>query len=110
MVQVPDPRLLPSLSLPALLLVSLGAGLLAGCAQRELDDPLADPLGEQRGELAAAHEPQLEIFWRRFRAFTPWTFTLSGLDRPFRLSYNWWSNGTELPSLFRMIATSPAAW
>jgi hypothetical protein len=92
--------------------LSLGPAAL-GCAagaDREGDgdgDPAA-PARALPGASASAHEPMVELFPVSMRAFDPHFFNLSGLDRDARLSFNWWTNGTPYPSLFRLTGTSPS--
>lgn len=103
---------LPSLALALALALASAVG---ACATA---DPEAPALGARDAALtgreppleedAPPHEPLIEMFRRRFQTVASRRFSLVEIDRPFRLTFDWWSNGTPLPSLFGITATSPS--
>lgn len=113
-------------SIPRLFL--LGSLTLAGCAELgEPGPPAADPaeLATATASLSAplssassstssspsspaAHEPWVDLSWAKFPASTAPRINVIEIDRPFRLSFNWWTNGTPYPSLFRFTGRSPS--
>lgn len=101
-------------ALPALLslccLVGLGLGLpAAGCLPP--DEPAEDTRASSAPSTSTAaspHEPMIELAPVKLTALAAPRFSLAEIDRPFRLSFNWWSNGTPHPSLFRLTGRSPS--
>lgn len=75
----------------------------AGAQELSTDDrqpPVLEP---------SAHEPMIDMAKMVFRSSSgPPRINLTDLDRPFRVSFDWWSNGTSLPSLFRFTGRSPS--
>lgn len=70
--------------------------------------PEDEPTAERDAALDTTHEPRATLFWRNSHTQPSPYFAIDGVDRPTRVSVDWFTNGTPYNSLFVLAARSPA--